>query len=314
MIKRFLILFFIVLTFGGTAFAQSQFSPTIAKMEKSLFGLNYNSQNDEARLKRIEELVYGEASSNSVAQRVNKLSKDLSADLIGQEIKPKTDTFADEEDSYKEAIPKADSNVNYPIVDKLEDVVFNKEYKSLDINKRLAGLEQKSFNKVYGDDSLNGRVERLRAAVMPQNSMANSDSDDSADNYSESMRQNEIVDQNMPSQDDSFGALNYNSQRSVLDGYKGNTDGSVRLSALERSILKKSFPDDSISNRLTRLEHKVFNTSFEDGDPQERIERLSSAYKAQKTAKRYDNNKFTKNMSTAMQVGAMLLMVLAFVL
>lgn len=60
---------------------------------------------------------------------------------------------------------KADANVNYPIVDKLEDTTFNKEFKSLDINKRrLANLEQKTFNKTYDKDSLNDRVERLKGS------------------------------------------------------------------------------------------------------------------------------------------------------
>ncbi len=88
-------------------------------MEKSLFGVDYSSQNDVMRLKRLEEAVYGNSFS-IVSQRVNKLSEDLSADLIGQEIKPKRDTFAEEDDGYKEQIPKADSNISYPTVDNLE--------------------------------------------------------------------------------------------------------------------------------------------------------------------------------------------------
>jgi len=292
-------------------------------MEKSLFGLDYSNQADEARLKRIEEIVYGEQSASPVAQRVGKLSKDLSVDLMGQEIKPKADTFADEDGSSREGIPKADSNVNYPIVDKLEDQTFKKEYKTLDINKRLVNLEQKTFSKTYDNDSLNERVERLKTAILRQDYYADNSSGNSSDYSddhlsSQSMSQNEMADPNLPSQDDNFGTPDYNSQKSVLDDYKGggNTTlrSSIRLSSLEKSILKRSFPDDSVSDRLSRLENIVFNTSFDQDDTQTRVNRLSSAYQAQKSARKYDSNKMSQHVATAMQIGAMLLMVLAFVL
>ena len=162
-----LVFIFALLLLGVRCDAQSQYTAVLTKMETSLFGVTYGTQNDDVRLKRIEENVYGNASSSSISQRVNKLSKDLSADLIGQEIKPKKDTFAEDEDNKKETIPKADSNINYPAVDSLEKSVFNKEFKTTDINQRLSNLEQNVFKKTYADD-LSSRVDRLKQAVMPQ--------------------------------------------------------------------------------------------------------------------------------------------------
>lgn len=290
--------------------AQSQFSPVITKMENSLFGIDYKNQNDELRLKRIEERVYGTTSSKPISQRIAKLSQDLVADQIGQEIKPREDTFADEDAKYKEDTLKADSNVNYPIVNKLEDQVFGKENKTLDINKRLANLEQKAFKKTYNDD-LNARVERLKAAVLPREKTV--DTNDSFDTDS-------IFDQDYLSQDDYLHESpkdkhnNYNAKNSVLDDYKSGSDITVPLAALERSVLRKSYPDDTVSNRLSRMEAIIFHSSFTQDDPETRMDRISSANRAKKSAKKYDNNKTSQHMATAMQLGALLLMVLAVVL
>lgn len=322
--KQFLAAFLICMCviWGGTSYAQSQFSPVIAKIENSLFGMAYNNQNDEARLSRIEQVVYGSASTKPVQQRVSKLSSDLSADLIGQEIKPKTDTFAEEEDEYKEVIPKADSNINYPVVNKLEDQVFNKEFKTLDINKRLSNLEQKTFNRVYNDD-LNARVERLKGSIMHTSDNMIAEDDDGYSGFGSrptggasspyDSGNDNLPEDDIASQGNYYGP-SYNTNNSVMDDYQSNNSIEIPLSALEKSVLKRSFPDDTVSNRLTRLEDNVFNSSFDQDDTETRLDRLSSAYRAKKTSKKYDSNKMSQRTSTAVQIGALLLMVLAFVL
>lgn len=342
MIKKFGIIVFIyaILCWGLKASAQTQFSATLTKMEKSLFGVDYDSQSDDARLKRIEDVVYGKDSTGPTQQRVNKLSKDLSADLIGQEIKPKKDSFEDEDAGYKEQPLKADKNVNYPIVDSLEKKVFQKQFKGTDINQRLANLEQNVFKKTYNDD-LSSRVDRLKMAVMPQKMARNEDNQDDEDSYvPNNMASDNTTGSASPLGDDDYSdyspplshglahGLNnqvpdfttpsYNNQNSVLDGYQdeamGSSDIMIPLAALEKSVLKKSFPNDTVSNRLTRLELLEFNSTFADDDAQTRLDRVSSAHQAKKTSKKYDSNRLSQHMSTAVQVGAILLMILAAVL
>lgn len=321
---------------GLKATAQTQFSATLTKMEKSLFGVDYDSQSDDARLKRIEDVVYGQGSTGPTQQRVNKLSKDLSADLIGQEIKPKKDSFENEDAGYKEEPIKADKNVNYPIVDNLEQKVFRKQFKGTDINQRLANLEQNVFKKTYNDD-LSTRVDRLKVAVIPQKIANNSDEQDYTDDDSyvpnnmypnnstgsaSSLGDDDYSDSSPPlssSQTPDFATPRYNSQNSVLDGYQGTPqDGCseimIPLAALEKSVLKKSFPNDTVSNRLTRLELIEFNSTFADDDAQTRLDRVASAHQAKKTSKKYDSNRLSQHMSTAVQVGAVLLMILAAIL
>lgn len=318
MSKRLIVLIFIFnfLFLGIRCEAQSQFSPILTKMENSLFGVDYSSQNDNIRLKRIEEIVYGKASVSPLAQRVDKLSKDLSADLMGQEIKPKRDSFAQDGDVPKERIPKADSSVNYPIVNEIEKRVFNKEFRNMEINQRLSSLEQNVFKKTYQDD-LNARVDRLKFAVMPEKVAAAANIDENSDDS--------YVTEDTDTQSSQFQgnyykapAFNskpdYNSQNSVLDDYQGNSDVTIPLAVLEKKILKKSFPDDTVSNRLVRLELNVFNSTFADDDEQTRLDRVASAYQAKKTSKKYDDNKFAQHSAAAMQVGAILLMILAAIL
>lgn len=296
--------------------AQSQYSGVISKMENSLFGMDYSTQNDDIRLKRIEEVVYGQPSTSSLDQRVNKLKNDLAADLIGQEIKPKRDTFEEAQDTPKEIIPKPDSNINYPIVNLLEKSVFNKEFKTTDINQRLARLEQQVFQKTYNDD-LNSRVDRLKAAVMPERiaqENANEDGEYTGGAEDLSMETSQFQDFNYERPKRIIDGPEYNNDNSVLDNYQGSSDILIPLAAVEKSLLKKSFPDDTTSNRLTRLELSIFNTTFADDDPQTRLDRLASAQRAKKTSSKYDNNKHTQHLSTAMQIGAILLMVLAAIL
>lgn len=309
-----LLLIFIFSGLGTRCYSQTQFSPIISKMEQSLFGIEYAQQSDDARLQRIEKAVYGTTSSSPVEQRVQKLTQDMSADMLGQEIKPQKDTFAQDSDSIKENVPKADSSVNYPIVNNLEQKVLGKEYKNVDINQRLANLEQRVFKKTYSDD-LNTRVDRLRQAVMPQR-LAYGDDDDGSSNLPDELSQAgdasglaadipDIRQRAVPSLNDA------DDSDSDPDSV---SDITVPLSALERCILKKSFPNDTVNNRLTRLELMVFNSTFSDDDSRTRFDRIASAYQAKRSSKKYDNNRFSQHMATAVELGAFLLCILAAIL
>lgn len=316
MLKRFRIILYIIiyLLLGVECFAQSQFSPVLTKMENSLFGMDYGTQSDDARLKRIEEAVYGTASTNPAAKRVEKLKTDLAVDVMEQKIKPKHDSFEEEDGSPIEKIPKADSTVNYPIVNELEKRIFNKEFKTLDINQRVSNLEKNVFKKDYNDD-LNARVDRLKAAVMPDKTFVAQEDENSQDNsqYYFDSQDDDLAGSVQP--DGGFaGVPSYNQNNSVLDEYQSESNITVPLSALEKKMLRKSFPDDTVLNRLTRLELDVFKSTFPDDDERTRLGRIAGAYQAKKTSHKYDSNKFAQHAATAMQIGAILLMIVAAIL
>ena len=62
------------------------------------------------------------------------------------------------------------------------------------------------------------------------------------------------------------------------------------------------------------MENQTFGTEFSKDTTEKRLKRLNSANKAQKSSQKYDSQKFNQRMSTVMEIGAMLLMILAMVL
>ncbi len=309
--KKFIVIISVLLSIN-CAIAASQYSAVLDKLENSLYGFTYTTSDDASRLSRIEESVYGQSRPNkSINERIASLNKDMSAEQIGNEITPKEDTFAEEQDSYKDTIaqekmPPAGANVDYPSINELERKVFNQEFKNQDLNSRLANLEKKSLGQTYDNDPFSSRVERLQAKLKPESFMDNNIAQSSNDYY----------DGNSIPLDKNYSLDEYQPPEFDYDAYNARNikPEKVNIASVEKSIFKKSFNGDSIDNRLSRLESTMFGTTFNSDTQEDRLNRISSAYKAQKTASRYDSNKFSQNMATAMQIGTILLMILACVL
>lgn len=302
------------------AFAENKTSKTLSRIENNLFGIEYTDNNDTERLSRIEEHVYGQTKDGSVKLRLENLSKDIATNQMGQEIEPKEDTFADDDNYYSQKT-LAQSNqddyyepdnpkIEYPAVNELEEQIFGKTYKDLDINTRLSKLEKETFKKTY-NDALSDRVDRLKSKT-------------GAKNNSISIPQDYIPQENYYSQDD-----NYFSPQTVAQDYDDNsfgmskipqnselTDKSLnsKLKKLEKTVFKQSFSNENADARLSRLEGAIFNTNFSSDSNSTRLGRISSAVEAQKTAKKYDSNGFQQKMATAMQIGMFVLMVVAMIL
>lgn len=309
--KKFIVIISVLLSIN-CAIAASQYSAVLDKLENSLYGFTYTTSDDASRLSRIEESVYGQSRPNkSINERIASLNKDMSAEQIGNEITPKEDTFAEEQDNYKDRIaeekmPPAGANVDYPSINELERQVFNKEFKNQDLNSRLANLEKKSLGQTYDNDPFSSRVERLQAKLKPESFMDN--------NIAQSS--NEYYDGNSIPLDKNYALDEYQPPEFDYDAYNTRNikPEKVNIASVEKSIFKKSFNGDNMDNRLSRLESTMFGTTFNSDTQEDRLNRISSAYKAQKTASRYDSNKFSQNMATAMQIGTILLMILACVL
>ena len=299
-------------------------SNVIDKIENSLYGFTYSGESENTRLDRIENSVYGVVSSKTNSERISRLKKDLSADLIGQEIEPKEDTFAEDEYAYiDEKEPVAAANVTYPAVDELEEMVFNQATPKEDIKKRLSKLEMKIFGKEYNDD-LATRTDRLKAEIKPQSLMDNQiaqSSNEFYDDYVPPLGADYHL--NKYQQFDTFDYDSFNSRQAAMEeAYQSGNYGTqmppspkkYSLTTVEKNVLNQTFKNDSTESRLARLESAMFGTQFDGEDEQTRMARISSAYNAQKSANKYDSNKFTQNMTTAMQIGTLLLMVLACIL
>ncbi len=304
--KKFILIFCLI---ASSNFAiASQYSTILDKIENNIYGFTY-MDSDESRATRLEQSIYGESKANkTLSQRISDLNKDMSAESIGQEIAPKEDTFAEEDTEYydrtannssKTTMPPAGANVDYPSINELEKETFKQEFKNKDINERLSALEKKAFGKSYDADAFSTRVERLQEKIKPKTLAKNFNEFD--DYYEPDM--NYQLDEYSPPDFD-YGS--YNARHTPAS--------KVNIASIEKFIFKKSFNKEDLSSRLTRLESTMFGTTFESDDQQARLNRIGSAYKATKSANKYDSNKFTQNMATATQIGMLILMILACVL
>ena len=113
---------------------------------------------------------------------------------------------------------------------------------------------------------------------------------------------------------DSPYEFNYDAYNSMHNKNSFFPVKKANITTVENSILKRSYQHDDTRNRLSRLENAMFGTQFSQDDDETRLNRISSAFRAQKSASKYDSNKFSQNMSTAIQIGSMLLMILACIL
>lgn len=315
--KRKIILTLMVITIfcGAEAFCSQQ--TILDKIENSVYGFTYNNESETSRLNRLEEKIYGKTNKGSNQTRIAKLKKDMSADLIGQEISPKEDTFMDDNDHIVfEKEPAEAQNMDYPVINELEQHVFKKENKGQNLKTRLSNLERKTFNKTYEHEDLSTRVDRLKAKIKPKTFLSNGMQQQENEFYNEpadKMAQNYHLNQyGSPT----FDYESYNRKNNTLDSnenlYKNTKP--LSLAKIEKQLYHKKYDNEPTSKRLSRIESSVFGTSFPNDNENERIQRLSSAIQAQKTSKMYDSNRFNQNMATAFQIGTLILMVLACIL
>lgn len=302
--RRLIVIVLLLLCFVLNASAMEKSIDTISKLENSVIGTTYPNQKLEARLSRLEEQVYGSVKRGKSQERLKRLAKDLNADMIGQEITPCEDTLG-VQDEYT-----ADSSVDYPIINEVEKSLNINSKSEQSLHSRLVAIEKQLFKKVYDTDDFYTRVERIKGEVSKTNPSL------LAQNYEDDEEDLTIPEYNSF---DPWGSWSKSRQyRDAEDDYevvsRPSALDSSRISKLERKLFRKTFSDENNNDRLARLENSVFNTDFYDDDDVERLDRLEGAVKGNKTAGSYDNNKFQQRLNTALQIGAMILMVLACIL
>lgn len=290
--KIFIILFIVIYLLAY--FPQLSFSAPIkqnaeiSKIENSLFGFDYLNDSLENRVSRLEKNIYGKSSTGDLNKRIKKLATDINAEQIGLEITPSEDTFNEENEI-------ADNSVNYPIVDEIEMKIFNQTFKNRDFHTRIVTIERKLFGKIYDVEDYSTRMDRIKAEVLPERlareKVFGYDNSDTVSSLDLSGLSNSRY--SMP-----YGQRNYTRPYA---NYGDLTGAAAPMSS--------QFQDE-----LAQLEYDTFGTEFSGDDTNTRIKRLNSVNKAQKSSQKYDSQKFNQRMSTVMEIGAMLLMILAMVL
>ena len=268
----------------------SQYNSQVSKIETELFGFDYSKEDLNKRVSRLEKSVYGSESIGDINNRISKLSKDLNAEQIGHEIEPVEDTYLAQEQV-------ADNTVNYPIVDEIERKLFNQTYPNRDFHTRIVTIEKKLFKKVYDAEDYSNRMDRIKAEVMPERLAR--EKVFGYDN-SDSLSQSDLSGLNKSRFSGIYGQENYTRPYTNYGKYSDFNSEEYQSNYLE---------DD-----LAQLEYNTFGTEFSNEDRNTRIKRLNSVNKAKKSSSKYDSQKFNQRMSSVMEIGAMLLMILAMVL
>ena len=269
----------------------------LSKIENDIFGFEYSKDTNQNRVTRLEKTIYGKASNGDINNRIKRLSGDISADVIGLEIPASKDTFLAEEEE------KADSSVNYPIVDEIEKKLFNKTYKDRDLHTRIVTIEKKLFGKIYDIDDYSVRMDRIKSKIMPEALAKQEDFE-----YENERR---FSDTSINSDD--IGGTAF-SRFSMPFGQKNYTRPYANYGNYGLANEQTNESPNNLNDDLSQLEYEMFGTEFSNEDTHSRIKRLNSVNKAKKSSHKYDSQKFSQHMSTAMEIGAMILMILAMVL
>ena len=260
----------------------SSISVELSKIEKTIWGFEYSKDDSLKRLSRIENNVFGATYEKLTTQeRIKKLNEAMG--------------FESYEDSLKQAyeIDQSEvSGINYPQIDVLEYQMFFQTYEKENIYKRLERLEKKIFGSTQ-DGNLASRTDKLKAYIR-QDSVAINPNYHIQKPYS----QTQDVEKYMGSQ----------------NKYYDNSDVFIQLAGLETTLFSKTYSQDPVGLRLNRLERKIFQRDFSSDDDTLRIQRLQAAASAQQTAKLYEANKIQKLTSSGMQIGSIILMILALIL
>lgn len=294
------LLILISLFFPVQAHSISTIEASIAKIENNLFGYDYSKDSSTKRLERLEKTIYGKISSGDINKRLKKLSDDIAADVIGLEIPPVKDTYLAEEQA------KEDSNVDYPIVNEIEKKLFNTTYKNRDFHTRIVTIEKKLFGKVYDVDDYATRMDRIKEKMYPESSLASKKDNNYGDFGNGSYYNDDMINSmdlsglSRSRFGNPFGQKNYTRKYANY----GNTFDDYE------SVQTPS----NLNDELAQMEYEMFGTEFSNESTQKRLKRLNSVNKAKKSSQKYDSQKFSQHMSTAMEIGAMILMVLAMIL
>ena len=302
--KKFKTLFSLLTIFflnlQGFALTPTQ---NLALIENHIFGYENQKLQDSERLNKIEKFVYGFPKKSTTKERLAKLNTDLGLDInaTAKNYSNNPTNNASYEDYSNEP---TDPSAQYPIVDNMEEILLKQTYKTENIYKRLDRLEKKAYGKI-SQGSLSDRVEKLSALVKP---ISPKQTKETFDDY---MANNDEYNYYSPT---TKGNPRASSGQIHIQESQLNPNTSATLLSLEKNLLGKSYPTDTTNERLSRLEKKILHKEFTSEPNELRLERLATIANAQQTSQVYKENKLMQHLSTGVQIGGMILMILAMIL
>jgi hypothetical protein len=155
---------------------------SIAKLERKLFHKDYSKDLVDARLDRLEKMVFGEAKDGSEPERISNLLTavpNLDAPYQSEELASSKSLPAQTSSSGEPEEEQASANAGsrqerttdsqpppnaskYPAVTAIEQKLLGKDFAAEPVVKRLERLETKVFGHTSGIEDLSERVDRLK--------------------------------------------------------------------------------------------------------------------------------------------------------
>lgn len=299
----------LALSFGCVASASDD--PNIVKLEKRFFEHDYPKDTTEARIERLEKMVFGEAKTGPIQERLNSLMSVVPADNNAAEPTKASPTTAKQPNNYDATrsasdVPTADVQEfddtpgpagNYPAISAIETKLLGREYNDEPARKRLDRLETKVFGKPSGIDDMTERMDRLKmktgvdvAKQAPTGSDWADDDDFSFDNlHNTPKRTSPPLTYTPPANGDgtSFSGRNVRQdmQRAFGMPSSGNSMGAMPQSAPDyrnRNNYAYQAPDTvssaeaagGLNQQVTQLENLIFGKSYPKDSLPARVNRL----------------------------------------
>lgn len=270
----------------------------VSVIENHLFGVEYKDETIVKRLDRIDNYLFGDIQRGTAADRIKKISESAGISFL-----PKM-TSEQKKIAAADFMPE-DKDVSYPVIDMLEEQSFNSVYQGENVYKRLERLEKKAFGKI-NDGDLSTRTDKLKAsllAVKPNKITYD-------DNYAP-----KGVKPQISYNDNNFPEIQSYSNREEK-GYSTGAAADINygLSVLENFVFGDTYAHLSSDDRLSKLERKLLKKTFNNDDINSRMERIATVASAKGSSMQYNENKWAKYVSTGVQVGSIILMILAMIL
>ncbi|MDR3614971.1 MAG: hypothetical protein P4L53_15535 [Candidatus Obscuribacterales bacterium] len=144
----------------------SQATDPIAKLELRIFDHTYKADSQEARIKRLENFVFGAAQTGDTQSRLSKLQESVTASSASSSSPTAEDSGGSQKGSEPTAAAKPTfDEADYPRVDQLERQILGQQHSHEILSGRLSRLEAKAFGKPSASTDPADRVDALDAYV-----------------------------------------------------------------------------------------------------------------------------------------------------
>jgi hypothetical protein len=222
----------------------------LLQLESTYFGHSFSMDSYDARIERLEKLVFGEAStSGAPQQRMEKLVAATAGSSSGRGTSSQSSQNS-QKPTTTSAMPAASNSSNgssesYPHIAALEKEILGQTFPSAPLPERLKKMEVKAFGGASNNPDLSERTDEL-------------------DYYVEHKLHKEPFTAN-PSAQTATSSVNTDDV---------NPDEYPHVTTLEKEILSQTYVDDPLPERLSRMEAKAFGSPSKSTDLSQRTDVL----------------------------------------